>query len=74
MSDWSTRSLEFDQQRALLWKLSDFEIPSLCGNLYLQLGWVTVVSFWEYHKTYTSKLLHCSTLQELHYFFSVILY
>ena len=44
MSDWSTRSLEFDQ-RALLRKLSDFEVPSLCGNLYLQLGCVTV-SFW----------------------------
>ena len=67
MSDWPTRSLEFDQ-RALIWKLSDFEVPSLCGNLYLQLGCVAV-SFWVYHKTYTSKLLHCSTLQDLHYLF-----
>ena len=49
------------EKRALLWKLSDFEVPSLCGNLYLQLGCVTV-SFWVYHKTYTSKLLHYSTL------------
>ena len=53
MSDWSTR--------ALLWKLSDFEVPSVCGDLYLQLGCVTV-SFWVYHKTVTSKLLHRSTL------------
>ena len=43
ISDWSTTSLAFDW-RALLWKLSDFEVPSLCGNLYLQLGCVTAVT------------------------------
>ena len=51
---------DFDK-RALPWKLSDFEVPSFCGKLHLQLGYVTV-SFWVYHKTYTSKLLHYSTL------------
>ena len=56
MSNWSTRSLEF------------FEVHPLCGNLYLKLGCVTV-SFWVYHNTYTSKLLHCSTLQDFHYLF-----
>ena len=39
MSDRLTRSFD---KRAVLWKLSDFEVPSLCGNLYLQLGCVTV--------------------------------
>ena len=51
---------DFDK-RALPWKLSDFEVPSFCGKLHLQLGYVTV-SFWVYHKTYTSKSLHYSTL------------
>ena len=31
------------------------------GSLYVQLGYATV-SFCVYHKTYTSKLFHCSTL------------
>ena len=65
---------DFDK-RALPWKLSDFEVPSFCGKLHLQLGYVTV-SFWVYHKTYTSKLLHYSTLYGISItcFFSVILH
>ena len=41
------------------------------GNLYLQLGYVTV-SFWVYHKTYTSKLLY--TIVFPLFVFSVRLY
>ena len=49
-----TRELQSGSYRIL--KNLDFD------NLYLQLGYVTV-GFWLYHKTYTSKLLQCSTLQ-----------
>ena len=36
-------------------------------SLYLQLGYVNV-SFWMYNKTYITKLLPCSTLNDFHYF------
>ena len=50
------------EKRALLWKLSDFEVPS-----FWQFVFAVGLCYQVHHKTYTSKLLHRSTLQDFHY-------